>query len=143
MRPRFTALSSITLLMAFTVAAEAVSVTNRDEREHKLTIIEGETRTDRTLKPEEVLPDICPKGCVIRLNDSDDDEYEVEGGDVVSIEEGFLYYDGPDDPAAGAPGAASPAAPPAALPKTAPSTPAQPPSAAPPVPTPSPPATKQ
>jgi hypothetical protein len=78
-------------------ALAVVSVTNRDDKDHKLTVVEGETRTDHVLKPTQVLEGICPKGCVIRLNDSDNDEYELEGTEVVSIEEGYLYYDGPEE----------------------------------------------
>ena len=73
----------------------AFSVTNRDARDHKLTVIEGGTAKGHVLGPSAALEGICKKGCVIRLNDSDKDEYELQGSDVVSIEEGFLYYDGP------------------------------------------------
>jgi hypothetical protein len=86
-------------------AVAAVSVTNRDDKSHKLTIIEGDSKKDHTLKPQELLDNICAKGCIIRLNDSENDEYELEGTEVVSIEEGYLYYDGPDAPAEPAPGA--------------------------------------
>ena len=82
-------------------AFAVVSITNRDDKDHKLTIVEGEARTDHVLKPTQVLEGICDKGCVIRLNDSDNDEYELEGTEVVSIEEGYLYYDGPEGPAEG------------------------------------------
>lgn len=78
-------------------AVAVVSVTNRDDKDHKLTIVEGEKRTDHVLKPTQVLEGVCDKGCVIRLNDSENDEYELEGTEVVSIEEGYLYYDGPED----------------------------------------------
>ena len=44
------------------------------------------------------------KGCVIRLSDSENDEYELEGSEIVSIEDGYLYYDGPDSGAEMAPG---------------------------------------
>lgn len=105
----------------------AVSVTNRDDKDHKLTVIEdeGAAKADHTLKPNQVLEGVCAKGCVIRLNDSEEDEYELEGTEVVSIEEGYLYYDGPEGteqpnqgsaPPPSAPGAKSapaPAAPPA------------------------------
>ncbi len=47
------------------------------------------------MKPSAVLEGICAKGCVIRLNDSENDEYELKGSEVVSIEDGYLYYDGP------------------------------------------------
>jgi hypothetical protein len=78
-------------------AFAVVSITNRDDKDHKLTIVEGETRTEHVLKPTQVLEGICAKGCVIRLNDSENDEYELEGTEVVSIEEGYLYYDGPEE----------------------------------------------
>jgi hypothetical protein len=76
--------------------ASAASLTNRDEREHKLVIVEGDKKIEHTLKPQQALENICAKGCIIRLNDSDDDEYELEVNDVVSIEDGSLYYDSPD-----------------------------------------------
>ena len=77
-------------------AAAAVSLTNRDDRDHKVTIIEDDKKQDHTLGPSAVLDGVCHKGCIIRLNDSDNDEYELEGTEVVSIEEGYLYYDGPE-----------------------------------------------
>lgn len=87
-------------------AAAQVSITNRDDREHKLTLIEGEAKQDRLLKPNETALDLCAKGCILRLNDNEDDEYQLEVGDVVSIEDGFLYYDGPEEPTQqGQPGA--------------------------------------
>jgi hypothetical protein len=91
-----------------TEAAAAVSVTNRDDKDYKLTVIEGDAKQDHVLKPAGVLEGICAKGCVIRLGDSENDEYELEGSEVVSIEDGYLYYDGPEAPEA-SPGAASPA----------------------------------
>jgi len=94
-------LSAITfaaVLIGPTVAAMAsVTLVNRDEKDHKLTILEdeGAKTTEQVLKPSQVLEGICEKGCVIRLNDSEEDEYELEPNDKVSIEEGYLYYDEP------------------------------------------------
>ena len=79
-------------------AVAAVSITNRDDHDQKVTIIEGATSKDQVLKPEGIIEGICAKGCVVRLNDSEDDEYELEGNEIVSIEDGYLYYDGPDTP---------------------------------------------
>ena len=36
------------------------------------------------------------KGAPFVSNDSEDDEYQLEANDVVSIEDGTVYYDGPD-----------------------------------------------
>lgn len=96
---------------AFSVSA-AVTLVNRDDKDHKLTVIEdgGAKSTDHILKPTQMLEGICEKGCVIRINDSAEEEYELEAGDKVSIEEGFLYYDEPAGTQQGA-GAAPPPAP--------------------------------
>jgi hypothetical protein len=96
---------------ALSGTANAVSVTNRDEKEQKIQIVEGDVKKDHTLKPAAVLDGVCLKGCVIRLNDNDNDEYELDGTEVVTIEDGYLYYDGPDAPPAPAPGAAPAPAP--------------------------------
>ena len=42
------------------------------------------------------MADICLKGCTIRINDSDDDAFRLAANDVVTIEDGTVYYDGPD-----------------------------------------------
>ncbi len=120
--------TAATLVVAST-AANAISITNRDDKDHKITVIEGETKTDHALKATAAVENICMKGCIVRLNDSENDEYELEGTEVVSIEDGYLYYDGPDapaetmPPAAPAPGAPAPPAPAA---PAAPGTPPKP-----------------
>ena len=108
---------------AGTGANAAVSITNRDDKEHKLTVIEddGKSKTDHKLKGGGLLEGVCKAGCVVRLNDSEEDEYELEGTEVVSIEEGFLYYDGPDAPAEPPGAMPAPQTPPAQAP--APATP--------------------
>ncbi|MDX2155825.1 MAG: hypothetical protein SFW09_04865 [Hyphomicrobiaceae bacterium] len=94
-------------------AIASVSLTNRDDKDHKLTIVEdaGAKTTEHNLKPMQVLEGICPKGCIVRIDDSEEDEYELEAGDKVSIEEGYLYYDEPENAQPGAGGAAAPAEP--------------------------------
>jgi hypothetical protein len=92
------------LLLSTVSAAATVSITNRDDKDHKLTVIEGDAKADHVLKPSQVLEGICQQGCIIRLNDSEEDEYELEGSEIVSIEEGYLYYDGPEAPNEGAQG---------------------------------------
>lgn len=92
------ALTFTAVLIGSTVCGLAsVTLVNRDEKDHKLTVLEdgGAKTTEHMLKPSQVLEGICEKGCVIRLNDSEEDEYELEPNDKVSIEEGYLYYDEP------------------------------------------------
>lgn len=105
-------LPALTLLVAvawpISSGIAAVTLVNRDDKDHKLTVIEesGTKTTDHILKPSQVLEGICEKGCVIRINDSEEDEYELEAGDKVSIEEGYLYYDEPDATQQGSAGGA-------------------------------------
>ncbi|MEZ5899760.1 MAG: hypothetical protein AB7S74_06855 [Hyphomicrobium sp.] len=93
---KFTSLAAgMVAALLVTSTAQAVSVTNHDDKEVKLTIIEGDARQESVIPPGKVIEGVCQKGCIIRLNDSDNDEYELEGSEAVSVEEGFLYYDTP------------------------------------------------
>ena len=93
----------VILLLSSGTAAHAVSITNRDDQDHKVTIVEGDTRADHMLRPSQVLNGICAKGCTVHLDDDEEEEYQLESNDVVSIEEGALYYDTPETPAGPAP----------------------------------------
>lgn len=113
-------MSGAAALLFTSVAADAASITNRDSKDVKVTISEGETTTEHTIRPTEVLDKVCMSGCIVRLDDGEEDEYEVEAEDIVSIEDGFLYYDGPDDPNRPGQSTIPPAAPPASPPPKAP-----------------------
>lgn len=97
MRVRFLAVC-LSAALTWSSAAHSLTVINRDDHDHKVTIVEGSRSQDQVLKPEAQIENVCIKGCVIRLNDSDEEEYELEGNEVVFIEDGNLYYDGPDAP---------------------------------------------
>ncbi|MBN9279939.1 MAG: hypothetical protein J0I57_20210 [Hyphomicrobium sp.] len=112
MPSRFVSMSGAAALLMSSIAAEAASITNRDTKDVKVTITEGGTTAEQTIPPMGVLDKVCMKGCIVRLNDGEEDEYEVEAEDIVAIEDGFLYYDGPDSPdRPGSGGGASPAPP--------------------------------
>ena len=83
-------------LLVSVSAAHSASISNRDERDYTVTIIEGEAKADHVLKPSQTLSDVCLKGCTIRMNRSEDDDYLLSGGDAVSIEDGTVFYDAPD-----------------------------------------------
>lgn len=80
--------------LPLTSAAQAATVVNRDETAAKVTVIDGITREDHLLGPGKTLDGVCQKGCIIRLNDSEKDEYELDGSERVTVEDGFLYFDG-------------------------------------------------
>ncbi len=75
-------------------AASAISLTNRDTADQKLIVIEGDTQSERVIKAGEKL-ELCEKSCVIRLPDGED--YEFDGPEIVSLEEGLLFLDNPED----------------------------------------------
>jgi hypothetical protein len=92
---RWSSLAFLVAITAWNGAAVAVSVTNRDDKAYKVTVIEGDAKQDHTVAPAGVIQGVCLKGCLLRLGDSQNDEYELEGMEIVSIEDGYLYYDGP------------------------------------------------
>lgn len=87
--------ASLCVALLTAPGAFASAITNRDETDQKVTIIEGNAATDHILRPSATLKEVCNKGCVIRLNGNQKDEYELKGSEVVSIEGGYLYYAGP------------------------------------------------
>ena len=101
---------SLAVLVFSGAVGSAATISNRDDKDQTIAITEGDATTKQVLKPKQVLEKICLKGCVVRLNDGDDDEYDIEAGDIVSIEDGYLYYDAPDAPTGTAPAPAQPPA---------------------------------
>jgi hypothetical protein len=94
-RLALTARAIAVLLM--TSAASAATIANRGDNEVKLTITEGSSHQDELLPTGKVVGGVCQKGCIIRLNDNGNDEYELEGSESVSVEGDFLYYDSPGE----------------------------------------------
>ena len=82
------------LLTSVFSAAQAASVTNRDDVDRKVTIIESGTQTDHVLKKDEVLEGVCERGCSIRIDGDDVNPYVIEGTEMTTIEGGDLYADG-------------------------------------------------
>lgn len=74
-------------------SAFALSVTNRDGIDQKITITEGEKQRDEVIAPSRTLSGVCPAGCVIKLENNE--EYEFDGNEIVSIEEGLMFLDEP------------------------------------------------
>src|SRR5262249_32464157 len=84
---RFARLVGMIVLLSGSAAANAVSITNRDDQDHKVTVVEGDTKTDYVLKPSQALNGICAKGCTVHLDDDEEEEYQLEADDVVGREE--------------------------------------------------------
>ncbi len=93
------AASTIAVLL-MTSAVSAATIANRGDKEVKLTITEDSSVQDEVLPIGKVIGGVCQKSCIVRLNDNANDEYELDGSESVSVEEGLLYYDSPADGAA-------------------------------------------
>lgn len=85
-------LSVLLSLAAGLSPASAITLTNRDMADQKLIIIEGDRQNERVIKSGEKL-ELCEKSCVIRLPDGED--YEFDGTEIVSLEEGLLFLNSP------------------------------------------------
>jgi hypothetical protein len=99
------ALAACCLLPMLAVAcshANAAALTNRDSSTVNVEVMFKSSRLLHELAPNKSLSGFCGDGCIVRLNGSADNDYELEGTERVSIEGGLLYYDGeeikPKDP---------------------------------------------
>lgn len=74
---------------------QAATMTNRDAVERKVTLSTDAVKSEHVMKPQGVLRDVCPRGCIVRLdaNADENEDYELDGAEVVFIEDGVLYYD--------------------------------------------------
>lgn len=80
-----------------TSAAHSATITNRGADEIKFLVTEGASRQERMLPAGKSIEGVCQKGCIIRLDDSENGEYELNGSDRVFVEEGVLYYESSSD----------------------------------------------
>lgn len=85
----------LTCLAALAAAsqAQALQLTNRDTAEHKIALTEPSGAQEVVIKPSQVIDGLCKAGCTMKM--SDGEEYEFDGNEVVSIEEGLMFLDEP------------------------------------------------
>jgi hypothetical protein len=92
MKHHIAAASALAVLFLGT-SAFAASITNLDSKEYSFSVIEEDKTTDYTVSPSQMIENLCPNGCLIRLNSGEKDEFEFQPEDVVVIEDGQLYLD--------------------------------------------------
>ena len=94
--PRHRTLMLMAALIAppLVTSAPAATITNVDTTSHAIKIAGDDPDNKRTLGPGRQLEDICPDGCILRMNGSKDHDYIIEGHELLSVEGGTLYYDG-------------------------------------------------
>jgi hypothetical protein len=73
--------------------ADALQLTNRDTADHKIALTEPAGTQEVLIKPSQVIDGLCKTGCTMKM--SDGEEYEFDGNEVVSIEEGLMFLDEP------------------------------------------------
>jgi hypothetical protein len=77
--------------------AAALQLTNRDMTDHTLIVAspDGGKKQELKASPSQVMGKICETGCTITMPDGL--QYEFEGNEIVAIEEGLIFMDGPYD----------------------------------------------
>ncbi|HET7852251.1 MAG TPA: hypothetical protein VFK91_05845 [Methyloceanibacter sp.] len=113
MRFAGTAALGATLALLCASPAQALTISNSDPKPHKITVIAGGSSSEMTIDSEKQADVPCSDGCKVKLENGD--EYELRGGETVSIDGGVMFIDhSPDadvkdipdiDPDAPAPGA--------------------------------------
>ena len=87
----------VVLLAAAAIAAsspaKALKITNHDATVQKMTINENNGSREQTLAPSESIDGFCNGGCSIKMDGGE--EYEFDGNEIVSIEEGLMFLDEP------------------------------------------------
>ncbi len=87
-------LSILAPLAIWPASVSAITLTNHDTADWKLIVIEGDKQSERLIKAGEKL-ELCEKSCVIRIPGGED--YDFDGAELVSLEEGLLFLDDAGD----------------------------------------------
>jgi len=70
-------------------------ITNNDGRTYTLTVEERGAKSTVDIAPGGSLDGVCLRGCLLTLGEVKDGAYRLpEGNEIVTIEQGALFYDG-------------------------------------------------
>src|SRR3990172_242039 len=75
----------------FSHPAEALTISNADPDPHTVTVTVGGDSKQLTIEPEKEVEPPCDKGCTVQLENGE--QYEMKGGEQVSIEDGVMFVD--------------------------------------------------
>lgn len=84
--------------MLFILPAQALTISNTDPDPHTVTVKTGGDSTELVVEPEMAVEAPCGAGCTVELENGE--QYEMKGGEEVSIEGGAIFVDavpGSDD----------------------------------------------
>jgi hypothetical protein len=88
--------------LAYADPAFALTINNNDAKAHNVTITQGGKANKLTVEPQKGVDAGCASGCTVKLDNGE--EYQLKGGETVSIDDGALFIDvSPDATAEGLP----------------------------------------
>ncbi len=79
------------LSLFFAVPAQALTISNTDAEPRTLTVTAGGDSAEVTIEPQASAEPACASGCTIEVDSGE--QYEMEGGEVVAIEDGNIFVD--------------------------------------------------
>jgi hypothetical protein len=71
--------------------AQALTISNTDDDSHTVTIKIGGDSTELVVEPQMAVEAPCASGCTVELESGE--QYEMHGGEEVSIEGGVIFVD--------------------------------------------------
>ena len=77
--------------LLFALPAQALTITNTDADPRTVTVKAGSDSNELTIEPGKAVEPAC-KPCTIELDSGE--LYEMEGGEVLAIEDGVIFVDG-------------------------------------------------
>lgn len=77
--------------MLFILPAQALTISNTDPDSHTVTVKTGGDATELVVEPEMAVEAPCGAGCTVELENGE--QYEMKGGEEVSIEGGSIFVD--------------------------------------------------
>ena len=81
-------LTAAAVVLATSVAAQALTLTNRDATEYTVRISEPENEDMLVIQPEESITDLCYSSCILKLEDGKGMSFN--GDETVVIENGVF-----------------------------------------------------
>lgn len=76
-------------------AVQAATIINRDTSAHTLRVVEGDQEKTIRAEPSQRLDGLCASSCSLYFDD-DPEAYDIAAGDIVSIEDGQLFFEDPE-----------------------------------------------
>ena len=76
-------------------SAQALTISNVDPDPHTITVTVGNDSKQLTIAPEKEVDAPCGDGCKVKLDNGE--EYDLKGGEAVSIEDGVIFVDSSPD----------------------------------------------